>query len=429
MIPWSSDVARPGVSPPCWPRWWRIAVIGLAALILSGCRSARWSGMAWPSGPPSPALPQALADESSVAPPILPQGFVPGYAMPSSALPQVAVTGATPASPFEGTAQEAAGLGAAPSGPWSPPGLATPWPAEEYLADGGDSQQPAGANREGMVLGLEPEDTVAQFDTLDGRTLVVPSNRVHIYSPRFLAVRQVVSLRENAQLDRTSGVYLPEKLAEGAEVLRPESRKQHYQPTGQVGEKSVTIFRAREGQTEVSLALGPKGFQDAFLPFENFRVIRLGQYDEAEMPFLARSARAAVTWTNRQSVRVILEGKTAVALVQNEQVEVIYTVDEPPANPRLRVIKLASTSAARPGESVDFTIRFDNVGNQPIGNVTLLDNLTPRLEYVANSAQASRKAHFSVEPNQVGSLVLRWDFDEPLRPGEGGVVRFRCRVR
>lgn len=408
MMPWSSQMAQ-----PFWPRWWRIAVIGLATLILSGCRTARWSSSAWAPHSPSPALPSTFEQATAPA---------------SPALPLSAPMAAGPATP-ESLSQDADGLVAGFAGPWSPPGLATPWPPEEYLADGGDSQQPAGANRDGQVLGLDPQDTVVQFDTLDGRTLIEPSTRVHIYSPRFLAVRQVISLRENSQLDRTSGLDQPEKLAAGVEVLRPGTNKQHYQAIGQVGEKSVTIFRAREGQTEVSLALGPKGFQDAFLPFENFRVIRLGQYDEAEMPFLARSARAALTWVDRAAVRVILEGKSAVALVQNEQVEVIYTIDEPPAMPKLRVIKLASSSAALPGETVDFTIRFDNVGNQPIGNITLLDNLTPRLEYVANSAQSSRKAHFSAEPNPVGSLVLRWDFDEPLRPGEGGVVRFRCRVR
>lgn len=415
MMPRSPDASR-----PLWPRWWRIAVIGLAALILSGCRLERWNGGPGSVAPPSPALPPTLAFSGAVHSPAPPRAVgAPGMAM-----------GGGLAIPAEsGPAEDAQAPAASPPGSWSPPGLATPWPPEEYLADGGDGQHPAGANREGQVLGLDPEDTVVQFDTLDGRTLVEPSNRVHIYSPRFLAVRQVVGLRENAQLDRTAGMEQPEKLAEGTELLRPSTSKQHYQPLGHASEKSVTIFRAREGQTEVSLALGPQGFQDAFLPFENFRVIRLGEYDEAEMPFLARSARAASTWTDRAAVRVILEGKTAVALVQNEQVEVIYTVEEPPAKPKLRVIKLASTAAARPGETVDFTIRFDNVGHQPIGNITLLDNLTPRLEYVANTAQSSRKAHFSTEPNPLGSLVLRWDFDEPLRPGEGGVVRFRCRVR
>ena len=45
-----------------------------------------------------------------------------------------------------------------------------------------------------QILGLKMEDTVAHFDTLDGRTVVEPSNEVCLYSPRFGAVRQVVSL-------------------------------------------------------------------------------------------------------------------------------------------------------------------------------------------------------------------------------------------
>ena len=38
------------------------------------------------------------------------------------------------------------------------------------------------------------------------------------------------------------------------------------------------------------------------------------------------------------------------------------------------------TQFANPGDEVDFTLRFDNVGNQPIGNVTIVDDLTGRLE-------------------------------------------------
>jgi uncharacterized repeat protein (TIGR01451 family) len=93
------------------------------------------------------------------------------------------------------------------------------------------------------------------------------------------------------------------------------------------------------------------------------------------------------------------------------------------------VIKVASTNVALPGEIVDFTIRFDNIGDQKIGNVTLIDNLTTRLEYVEGTAQASRKAEFFTEVNEQDSLVLRWEFAEPLGPGEGGLVRFHCRVR
>ncbi len=95
----------------------------------------------------------------------------------------------------------------------------------------------------------------------------------------------------------------------------------------------------------------------------------------------------------------------------------------------MRVCKVASTKQAKPGDFVEFTIRFDNVGDAAIGNVTLIDNLTTRLEYVDGSAKASREADFFSSPNEGDSLVLRWEFAEPLDPGHGGLVRFKCRVR
>ena len=179
----------------------------------------------------------------------------------------------------------------------------------------------------------------------------------------------------------------------------------------------------------MSTAIGPRGFQDAFLPYENIAVIRTGKFEEAEMAWLARGAAAAITWSHTQAVQVVLDGKAAMAAVQNEKAEMIFTVEEPPAHPKLRVIKVASTPFAEPGDTVDFTIRFDNVGNQVIGNVTILDNLTTRLEYVAGSAQSSVPASFSTQRNEAESLMLRWEIADPLQPQKGGVLRFQCRVR
>ena len=93
------------------------------------------------------------------------------------------------------------------------------------------------------------------------------------------------------------------------------------------------------------------------------------------------------------------------------------------------MIKVASTPVAEPGDEVSFTIRFDNVGNQPIGSVQIVDSLTTRLEYVPDSAQCSLKARFSTQPNEGESLVVRCVLSEPLPPGKGGVFRFRCIVR
>jgi uncharacterized repeat protein (TIGR01451 family) len=147
------------------------------------------------------------------------------------------------------------------------------------------------------------------------------------------------------------------------------------------------------------------------------------------MPFLAKAAIAAQLWTRNAGVQVMLGGQAANAAVCNERAETVYTVNRPPANPKLRVIKVASTQLALPGDTVDFTIRYDNVGNQPIGNVTILDNLTPRLEYLPKTAQSSLDARFYTTPNPEGSVVLHWEIAQPLAPDKGGVVRFTCRVR
>ena len=106
-----------------------------------------------------------------------------------------------------------------------------------------------------------------------------------------------------------------------------------------------------------------------------------------------------------------------------------FRYEEPEGKPRLRVIKVASTHEALPGDTVDFTIRFDNIGNELIGNVTILDNLTPRLEYVPDSAQCNLQADFFTLDNEGESLVLRWEIIDPMEPGQGGIVRFQCRVR
>jgi uncharacterized repeat protein (TIGR01451 family) len=115
--------------------------------------------------------------------------------------------------------------------------------------------------------------------------------------------------------------------------------------------------------------------------------------------------------------------------VKDEKLESVYRVETEEGHPILRLIKVASTPFAKPGEEVWFTLRFDNMGNQPLGNVTIIDSLSTRLEYVADSAQCSREAKFIAQPNEGDSTVLRCEVNDPLEPGEGGVIRFRCVVR
>lgn len=288
---------------------------------------------------------------------------------------------------------------------------------------------PAEVGDQWEVRGLELEDTIAHYDTLDGRTVVEPSNRVHIYSPRFGAVRQVSTLVANQRARGSAGVHLPRKLAGPTTVQVVGSSKQNVQTRRQIGTKPPVVFRSKQGDGAVSTTNKPQSFQDAFQPYENLKLIRDGVVDSAEMAWLARGATAAIAWSHTQAVQVILDRQAAMAEVSDQKSISVFTVQEPPANPRLRVIKVASMQFAEPGDEVAFTIRLDNVGNQTIGNVTIIDNLTTRLEYVPDSAQCSLDAEVFTQPNEGDSLVIRCELTDPLPAGQGGILRFRCRVR
>ena len=51
-------------------------------------------------------------------------------------------------------------------------------------------------------------------------------------------------------------------------------------------------------------------------------------------------------------------------------------------------------------------------------DVAVTDSLSGRLEYIPGSAQADRDAVFTTEPNEAGSVVLRWEISGRLLPGE-----------
>ncbi len=364
-----------------------------------------------------------------------PGGGGPGGGGPGGAqFGRAVAVGGAAADDAHGAAELASEEGTAsvirsPIGPWRPPGLPAPWPEDEYICDGGDAGFPAGVTRDWEIHGLEAEDTIAHYDTLDGKTIVEPSNRVCIYAPRFGSVRAVRSLVAHEMAQQAGDVYAPVKLTQHDDRTPSRTAKQHYQPIGHLASRPAVIARSRQGDGVLSEAVGPRGFSDAMKPYENLAIIREGVVEMSEMAWLALAVEAANTWTHNQAVQVILDHQAATAVVSSDKLHLLFTVKSPTPQPRLRIVKVASKAQAAPGEEIDFTLRFDNVGNQPIGNVTIIDNLSPRLEYVPQSAQCSREAQFSTQPNEGDSLVLRWELTDPLRPGEGGIIRFRCRLR
>ena len=313
-------------------------------------------------------------------------------------------------------------------GEWKPPGIKCPWPADEYLCDGGDRDVPVAVAPDWTMYGLESEDAVAHFDTLDGRTLVEPSTRVCVYAPRFAAVRTVTRIEASEQADQPGRVVLPTKPVLNDEVQIATSSLQREQALRQVSAKLPEVYEMKQGDGAISSILQPNAFEDSYLPFENLAVIRIGRFDQTEKARLAQAVSSAIVWTSTQAVQIEIDRQTAVALHTNQSAQLTYVVDIP-NSPRLRLIKVASTDSAKPGETVDFTLRFDNIGDQALGNLVIVDNLTTRLEYVPGSSQASVKADFRSSVNEGQSLVLRWEIADPVGPGKGGIIRFQCKVR
>ncbi|MEM9657868.1 MAG: hypothetical protein AAF961_05850, partial [Planctomycetota bacterium] len=301
-------------------------------------------------------------------------------------------------------------------------------PEDEYLCDGGDRNGPVGVRADYEVVGLDQEDTVAHYDTIDGRTIVTPSNRVCIYAPRFGAVRRVIDLRAYNQSAMVGGMLQEAGPLKAEERNGPLVSLAQLEPTIHRKRQPPSLFRQRRQPGELVRDENVVEVVGTESAVANLQIIHTGEVISDEGPEIARLSLAAVTWAADQAPQIILENVQAQAEVNVQSPGTIYHLSEP-NNPKLRLCKFASTHVARQGEEVVFTLRFDNIGDREIEAVTIVDNLTTRLAYVPDSQKSSLAADFSTDPNDAGSLVLRWLLKEPLEPGDGGVIQFRCTVR
>lgn len=302
-------------------------------------------------------------------------------------------------------------------------------PEGEYVYDGDDQGRRVTVDKTWNVYGLDVEDTIGHFDTVDGRRLVSPSNRVAIYAPRFSAVRKVSELGESyaATTPRQFEDERQTLSASGADLA--DTTKQFEQPERFKGANRISSLRDHTRGVTADATIHLFGVRNSYSPFENLEIIRFGRFSNAESARLNIGMQSASVWEDDLGLQVIVDKVQPVIAKDVKRIQQIEAIESDEDNNILRVVKIASTIAARPGDVVEFTIRFDNISSKKIGNVTIIDNLTSRLEYVPNSAESTHHADFVTKPNTVGSLKLRWEIRDPIQPGEGGIVRFKCKVR
>jgi uncharacterized repeat protein (TIGR01451 family) len=185
----------------------------------------------------------------------------------------------------------------------------------------------------------------------------------------------------------------------------------------------------------------PTGFNVAFAPGDS-----RGMYGKA----LLSSRQLSLEADQRSEARIVasrekpsgtengfgilsMDQYRSVASIHGliDNIEVEGTLVEKPQAPERPLIlcKTVDKHTVQVGEIVTFTLRYTNQGGQPITGVAVCDSLTGRLEYVSGSAKTDRAAVFTAQPNDAGSLFLRWEISGKLLPGESGMITFQARVR
>lgn len=300
---------------------------------------------------------------------------------------------------------------------------------QEYVFDGSDRAARIQVDQNFNVYGLDTEDTIAHFDTLDGERIVTPSNRVAIYAPRFGAVRKIDGV-VNAQYNQPTIAFDErQQTVQAVDQNRASSTKQFAMAERSHSSSRASGFIEQTRGVTADSTLLLRGTRYYLKLFHGHTVFAIDRLDNSEGAQLQHGIQSAVAWETDLGLRVVSKGLQPIIVRDLKTAQELKHIESEDGQPTLRVVKIANRIAARVGEEVEFTIRFDNISARPVGNVTLMDNLTRRLEYVEGSSECSKNSEFKSERNDEGSLVLRWEVTDPLEPGTGGVIRFRCRVR
>lgn len=299
---------------------------------------------------------------------------------------------------------------------------------DEYIYDGGDRATSVHYTGYGLG-GFDPEDAIAEYRDEIGERHIKKSNRVAVYSPRFAAVSVISTLGEGTDIDQAVGSEVSEY---GVNYYNRTAIVEHQE---NLGSERVRMRKRASGLDRdmiTSLVDKPVTLVEntkLINAFEDYKFIVAGELIQDEAAVIGKAVQAAAVWSHR--AYPVLAAKTTgsneVYSTWTAQ-ELAATDDPDKSKGQIRLVKLADKHVAEKGEIVTFTIRYDNIGDLPVNEVVIMDNLTVRLSYVEGTATSDHAGKFVTEDNGAGSLILRWELDEPLAGGEGGAVKFETRV-
>lgn len=300
---------------------------------------------------------------------------------------------------------------------------------DEYILDGGDRDHPVhyqGPYREG----LETEDTVTEYLDHTGKPHVKATNRVAIYAPRFAAVEAITTPTGEMAIARLGSMHESTRDSGVSNRVGPQ-RYTDSQKLGGVRVRSrASGLNNREWQSGTFNVARLGSHTKLLNTYEELSYFLRGEMKQANEARLAAGIEAAVEWTREQNPMLIAQLDSLHEVTAKFRLAEMVGIEDPRKEPGwLEIVKVANRSTAKPGDIVTFAIRYENKGERELTNVRIVDNLTPRLEYIEDSATSDLPGDIIVQDNEEGSLVLTFKLDEPLKEKTGGLITFQCRVR
>ena len=312
---------------------------------------------------------------------------------------------------------------------WTPPQISYPWPEDEYVYQGGDSRQQVNVAQDYSIHNLDEEDTIVHYHTLDGKIAVQPTNQIPIYAPRFSSVRHISGASQYQQQDHAYGVDNPQAIAGTQDKLGSEQVLQRLQADLNISNRRTGLYRDQSKARDVEYRIASLEGSQRQKPEDGLLLNTRVRIQNSQEARLSKQNIAAITATDEETVKIFAKDFLPSKITGQSQMQATYHYEIPEGKSRLEIIKTSSNNTALPGDELEFTITYKNVGDQPVGNVTIVDHLSRRLVYLEDSQKSEADSEFSTTETNRESQIMRWEITAPLEVGQSGKITFRCRVR
>ena len=299
---------------------------------------------------------------------------------------------------------------------------------DEYVCDGGDSHLPVHYNG-GIRMGLDTEDTVAEYLDHTGEEHLKPSTKACVYAPRFAAVRTSTLPHMDYHVDRALGHQDDRRLAGLNTKLVLDEKVQRDEVRGMLMRARPSGVDGNVYDGAMNQVVAPEKHIKLMNAYEDIQFIRDGLYERANAAVVDLAIQAALEWTDDQHLRIIAHDQAGQQVQARFTAQDYTAYEDKRTKGDLKIIKVADKQAAHPGDEITFTIRFDNVGDRELLGVRIIDNLSPRLAFIEGSVESDFDGDLKVEDNTAGGQLLTFEFANQLPGKSGAYVSFKCRVR